>query len=57
VALYTVGYADSRPREPVSGDKYADGEMSTLGGGVAQAVLAEVGAPLPTPHCPGTPGC
>jgi hypothetical protein len=57
LALYTVGYADSRPREPVSGDKYADGEMTTLGGGVAQAVLTEVGAPQPAPHCPGTPGC
>ena len=42
VALYTVGYADSRPREPVSGDSYADGEMTSVGSGVAQAVLAEV---------------
>ena len=57
VALYAVGYADSRPREPVSGDKYADGEMTSVGNGVAQAVLAEVGAPVPAPHCPGTPGC
>ena len=43
--------------EPVSGDSYADGEMTGVAGGVAQAVLAEVGAPLPAPHCPGTPGC
>jgi SAM-dependent methyltransferase len=57
VALYTIGYADSRPREPVSGDKYADGEMAGVGGGVAQAVLAEVGTPPPAPHCPGTSGC
>jgi hypothetical protein len=57
VALYTVGYADSRPREPVSGDSYADGEMTAVGSGVAQAALAEVGAPQPAPHCPGTPGC
>ena len=57
VALYTVGYADSRPREPVSGDSYADEEMTAVGSGVAQAALAEVGAPQPAPHCPGTPGC
>ena len=57
VALYAVGYADSRPREPVAGDTYADAEMTTMASGVAQTVLAEVGAPLPSPHCPGTPGC
>ena len=57
VALYTVGFADSRPREPVSGDSYADAEMTAVGSGVAQAALAEVGAPQPAPHCPGTPGC
>jgi hypothetical protein len=57
VALYTVGYADSRPREPVSGDKYADAEMTSVGQGVAHAVLAAVARPVPTPHCPGTPGC
>jgi SAM-dependent methyltransferase len=57
VALYTVGYADSRPREPVAGDTYADAEMTTLATGVAQVVLAKVGAPLPVPHCPGTAGC
>ena len=57
VALYTVGYADSRPREPVSGDSYADEEMTAVGSGVAQAALAEVGAPQPAPHCPGAPGC
>jgi hypothetical protein len=57
VALYTIGYADSRPREPVSGDSYTDEEMMAVGSGVAQAALAEVGAPQPAPHCPGTPGC
>ena len=57
VALYAVGYADSRPREPVSSDKYAHGEMANVGAGVAQAVLSEVGAPVKAPHCPGTPGC
>ena len=53
VALYTVGYADSRPREPVSGDSYADGEMTSVGSGVAQAVLAAVGAPVPAAALPG----
>jgi hypothetical protein len=57
VALYTVGYADSRPREPVSGDSYTDGEMSSVGRGVAQAALAAVAPPVAPPHCPGTPGC
>ncbi|HEX4088258.1 MAG TPA: hypothetical protein VHZ33_06040 [Trebonia sp.] len=57
VALYAVGYADSRPHEQVSGDKYTQGEMASVGGGVAQAVLAKVGASLPAPHCPGTAGC
>jgi SAM-dependent methyltransferase len=57
VALYAVGYADSRPREPVSSDRYAHGEMASVGTGVAQAVLSEVGASVKTPHCPGTPGC
>jgi len=57
VALYAVGYADSRPREPVSSDKYADEEMRSVGTGVAQAVLSGVGAPVKAPHCPGTPGC
>jgi hypothetical protein len=57
VALYTVGYADSRPREPVSGDSYADGEMTSAGLGVARAVLSAVAPPVPTPRCPGTPGC
>jgi hypothetical protein len=57
LALYTVGYADSRPQEPVASDNSADGEMSRAGSGVAEAVLAKVGAPVPPPHCPGTPGC
>jgi hypothetical protein len=57
VVLYTVGYADTRPREPVSGDNYADGEMTSAGLGVAHAVLAVLAAPVPSPHCPGTPGC
>lgn len=57
VALWTVGFADSRPREPVSDDPYADPEMTGVGTGVAHAALAAVGRPAPPPRCPGTPGC
>jgi hypothetical protein len=57
VVLYTVGYADGRPREPVAGDSYADGEMTSAGAGVAHAVLSVLAAPVPSPGCPGTPGC
>jgi hypothetical protein len=57
VVLYTVGYADSRPRELVAEDSYADSEMTSAGWGVAHAVLAVLAAPVAPPHCPGTPGC
>jgi hypothetical protein len=57
VVLYTVGYADGRPREPVAGDSYTDGEMTSAGAGVAHAVLSVLAAPVPSPRCPGTPGC
>jgi hypothetical protein len=57
VVLYTVGYADGRPREPVAGDSYADSEMTSAGAGVAHAVLSVLAAPVPSPRCPGTPGC
>jgi hypothetical protein len=57
VVLYTVGYADSRPRELVTEDTYAYSEMTSAGQGVAHAVLSVLAAPVPPPHCPGTPGC
>ena len=57
VVLYTVGYADTRPRELVTEDTYAYGEMTSAGSGVARAVLSVLAAPVPPPHCPGTPGC
>ncbi len=57
VFFYTVGYADDRPREPVAADSYADAEMTSMGAGVARAVGAVLAAPVPAPHCPGTPGC
>jgi hypothetical protein len=57
VVLYTVGYTDTRPKEPVTGDRYADAEMTSAGAGIAHDVLSVLAAPEPPPHCPGTPGC
>jgi hypothetical protein len=57
VVLYAVGYTDPRPAEPVAGDGYTDHEMTSAGLGTARAVLAALAAPVPGPHCPGTPGC
>jgi hypothetical protein len=58
VVLWTAGYADDRPREPVAGnDRYTDQEMTSAGAGVARAVLSVLAAPVPAPHCPGAPGC
>jgi hypothetical protein len=57
VVLYTVGYTDTRPKEPVAGDSYTDAEMKSAGVGVAHDVLSVLAAPVPPPGCPGTPGC
>ena len=57
VILYTIGYVDSRPKEPVAGDSYAHDEMMSAGAGTAHAVLSVLAAPVPSPSCPGTPGC
>jgi hypothetical protein len=57
VIVYTVGYADGRPRVAMSDDTYAQNEMTSAARGVAQAVAGTVAAPPPAPHCPGTPGC
>jgi len=57
VVLYTVGYADTRPKEPVTGDSYTDAEMTSAGAGVAHDVLSVLAAPVPPPSCPGAPGC
>lgn len=57
VFLYTVGYADTRPMEPVATDSYTDAEMASAGMGTARAVLFVLAAPVPAPRCPGTPGC
>ena len=57
VFFYTIGYADDRPRVPVTADSYADAEMTSMGEGVARKVGSVLAAPPPPPHCPGTPGC
>ena len=57
VIMYTAGYADGRPRVPISNDMYAQNEMTSAARGAAQAVAGTVATPPPVPHCPGTPGC
>jgi hypothetical protein len=57
VVMYAAGYADGRPRVPVSQDVYADDEMTSLARGVAQSVAGTLGAVPAPPHCPGSPGC
>jgi hypothetical protein len=55
--FYTTGYADGRSLVPITADRYADAEMTSVGGGVARAVGSVLGVPVPPPRCPGTPGC
>lgn len=57
VVLYTIGYADNRPRVPISADDYADSEMISMGVGIANSVANVLGATPALPHCPGAPGC
>jgi hypothetical protein len=57
VVLYTVGYADSRPKEPVTGDDYTSAEMTSAGIGVAHEVLSVLAAPVAPASCPGAPAC
>jgi hypothetical protein len=57
LVLYTAGYADGRQRDGVSSNPYASSEMKGLGAGLARDVGRPLGAPPPTPRCPGAPGC
>jgi hypothetical protein len=57
VLLYTIGYADNRPKLPVDVDAYTYAEMTTMGQALANAIGGKLTTPPPTPHCPGAPGC
>jgi hypothetical protein len=57
LVMATVGYADGRPRVPVSGDSYAYQEMTSLARGVAVRIAAPLAAHPPVPRCPGVPSC
>jgi hypothetical protein len=57
VVLYTAGYADSRPKQPVAKDSYGDAEMTGAAMGVAKAVRAVLAAPVTPASCPGAAGC
>jgi len=57
LVLTTVGYADGRPWLSQGHDRYTKAEMKSLAAGVGRWVADRLGAPLPVPHCPGSPGC
>ena len=57
VVLYTIGYADGRPKVAVAGDGYTFAEMTSLGEGLAGKIASSLSASPPAPHCPGVPGC
>ncbi|HWG02038.1 MAG TPA: hypothetical protein VG164_09380 [Trebonia sp.] len=57
VVMYTAGYADDRPRVPVTADSYGDAEMTSVAAGVAESVASVLNAPPAPPRCPGAPGC
>jgi hypothetical protein len=55
--MSAAGYADGRPRVPLSSDSYAAQEMTSVADGVAAVVAMPLGAQPPAPQCPGAPGC
>jgi hypothetical protein len=55
--MSAAGYADGRPRVPLSSDSYAAQEMTSVADGVAETVALPLGAPPAPPRCPGIPGC
>ena len=57
IIMYAAGYSDSRPRVPVSQDRYSDEEMTSMAAGVAHSVADTLAASPAPPHCPGAPGC
>jgi hypothetical protein len=57
LVMATVGYADGRPRVPVSSDPYAYQEMTSLASGVAVQIAAPLGQTPRPLRCPGAPSC
>jgi hypothetical protein len=57
VVMYTVGYADNRPKVQVDVDDYTYSEMLAIGLGLADKAGDGLTTPAPVPHCPGSPGC
>ncbi len=57
IIMYTIGYADNRPKVPVDVDGYTYAEMTSMGQGLARAIAHELTLPPPVPRCPGAPGC
>jgi hypothetical protein len=57
ILLYSIGYADGRPKVPVDVDGYTYAEMTSMGQGLARMIARTLTTPPPVPRCPGTPGC
>lgn len=57
LVLATAGFADGRPKVPVTSDSYTYQEMTSLARGIAVDIATPLGAPPPVPKCPGNPGC
>ena len=55
LVMYAAGYADSRPRVPVSHDPYSDAEMTNMAAGVAHSVAHTLAAAPPRPAARGRP--
>lgn len=57
LVMSTVGYADGRRRVRESADPYIKNEMISVAHGIGNLVGSRLGAPPPSPRCPGAPGC
>lgn len=55
--MYAAGYADGRPRVPVTYDPYSYAAMTSLANGVARSVANTLAVQPAPPRCPGAPGC
>jgi hypothetical protein len=55
--MTVAGYADGRPHVRHSGHPYTDLEMDNFSSGLASSAQRVLNPTLPTPNCPGAPGC